>query len=404
VRIVLLNQYYAPDEAATAQLLTDLGQGLAAAGHEVSAICCRRAYADPSVRYPASERIEGVSIQRTRATGFGRGNAVGRLADYLSFLFGAAWRLFRQPRPDVVISLSTPPLVAALGLLLARMRRARSIYWVMDVYPDLAFDLGVLAPRSIAGRLLTRISEFALQRSDDVVALGECMAARLESKGLANVEVVHNWADGERIRPCSLDGHSLRREWGWSGRFVVLYSGNMGLAHEFDTVLDAAEILRSDPRVLLAFVGGGPRRAEVEEEARRRALPNVEFRPYVERERLDESLTAGDVHLVTLREQMPGLLVPSKIYGILAAGRPCLYAGPGEGEIADIIEAGRCGTRVALGNADELARAVQRYADDPDRVEAEGERARRLFDDRFSKERAIVAFQRLIEPGVDPCR
>jgi glycosyltransferase involved in cell wall biosynthesis len=326
------------------------------------------------------------------------------VTDYLSFLVGAAWRLLRQPSPDVVISLSTPPLVAVLGLLLARMRRARSVYWVMDVYPDLAFELGVFSPRSVAGRLFSRISRFALSGSDVVVALGETMAARLLGKGLGQVEVVHNWADGDRIRPRTLEGHPLRREWGWSGRFVVLYSGNMGLAHEFDTVLDAAEILRSDPRILLSFVGGGPRRAEVEQEARRRGLSNVEFRPYVERERLDESLTSGDVHLVTLRERLPGLLVPSKIYGILAAGRPCIYAGPDEGEIADIIAAGRCGTRVALGDADELARAVRRYADEPERVEAEGARARVLFDERFSKERALHAFERLIDPGVDSCR
>jgi len=399
VRVVLLNQYYAPDEAATAQLLGDLGQGLAAAGHEVSVICCRRSYTDPSVRYPAREEIRGVAVRRTWATAFGRGSKAGRLADYMTFLAGAAWRMLRQPRPDVVISLSTPPLVAALGLLLARRRRALSVYWVMDVYPELAFELGVLRPDSLAGRFFSRVSNFALRGSDVIVALGESMAERLRAKGLDNVEAVHNWADGEAIRPRPLEDHELRARWGWDGRFVVLYSGNMGLAHEFDTALDAAEILRDHPRIRFAFVGDGPRRNEVETEARRRGLTNVEFRPYVRRGLLGESLTSGDLHLVTLREKMPGLLVPSKIYGILAAGRPAVYVGPGEGEIADIIESGRCGTRISCGRAEELASAIVRYEQEPASVEEEGRRARDLFEERYTRERGLRAFDRLIGAG-----
>lgn len=396
MRVVLLNQYYAPDEAATAQLLGDLGQGLAAAGHEVHAVCCRRSYSDTAVRYGAKEEIGGVEVHRTWATGFGRTSKAGRLADYLTFLIGAAWRMLRLPRPDVVISLSTPPLIAALGLILARWRRARSIYWVMDVYPDLAFELGVLRPGSVAGRFFSRVSNFALGGSQVIVALGECMAERLRDKGLESVHVVHNWADGEAIRPRPLVGHPLRARWGWDGRFVVLYSGNMGLAHEFDTALEAAEILSDHPRIRFAFVGDGPRRGEVEAEVGRRGLTNVEFRPYVRRGLLGESLTSADLHLVTLRESMPGLLVPSKIYGILAAGRPALYVGPAEGEIADIIEAGRCGTSVPGGQAEELAGAILRYEREPAIVEEEGRRARELFDERFARERGLRAFARLI--------
>lgn len=399
MRIVLLNQYFAPDEAATAQLLADLGEGLVAAGHDVVAVCSCRAYNDPARRYPRRERVRGVGVRRIRATGFGRGSAAGRVADYLTFLGGAVLDLLLQSRPEVIVSLSTPPLVAWVGLLLARLRGARSIYWVMDVYPDLAFRLGALRPGSPAGRLLERISRATLRGSTAVVALGETMAARLRAGGLRNVATIHNWADGEAIRPRPADGHPLREAWGWTGRFVVLYSGNMGLAHEFETVLAAAELLRRDRGVLLSFVGGGPRRAEVEREARRRGLDNVEFRPYVERERLGLSLTAGDLHLVTLREGMPGLLVPSKIYGVLAAGRPTLYVGPEAGEVADIIAAGRCGTRVAAGDVQGLAGAIERYARDAALREEEGRRARRLFEERFDKPRALRSFARLVERG-----
>jgi len=397
VRIVLLNQYYAPDSAATAQILADLGAGLAREGHDVGAICCRRAYGDPGVTYLARESIDGVRIERTWNTGFGRGSSLARVSDYLTFVVGATRRLLLRRRPDVVVSLSTPPLIAALGHLLARLRGARSIYWVMDVYPDLAFELGVMRPRSIAGRLFRALSGFTLRRSDDVVALGETMGARLCAVRGRPPAVVHNWADGETIRPLAAERNPLRREWGWGERLVVLYSGNMGLAHEFDTVLEAAAALGDRRDVRFAFVGGGPRRAEIEARARREALGNVEFRPYQPRETLGESLTAGDLHLVTLRERMAGLLVPSKIYGILAAGRPTLYVGPEEGEIAEIVRRGECGVRVAPGDAAGLVAAIGRYAGDPGLRERHGRNARRLFEERFTREHGVRAFLSLIE-------
>jgi len=400
VRVVLLNQYYAPDEAATAQLLADLGAGLADAGHSVHAVCSRRSYADPDHVYPAHETIGGVEVYRTWSTGFGRGRVLGRVLDYVTYLIGACWILLLRARPDVVISLSTPPMVAVLGWLAARVRRAVAVYWVMDVYPDLAFELGALRPRALSGRLFAALSRFVLRRSDRVVALGETMAARLRRGGAARVDVIHNWADGDAIRPARCADNPLRRQWGWQDRFVVLYSGNMGMAHEFDTVIECAERLKGDPRVLFAFVGAGPRRGELEAAVRDRELPNVELRSYVERDRLGDSLTAADVHLVTLRDRMPGLLVPSKIYGILAAGRPTIYVGPDEGEIATIVAEGRCGARVALGDVSALCDCVRRYASGRELCHEQGRRARELFDRRFTKAHGLAAFGRVIRSGI----
>jgi glycosyltransferase involved in cell wall biosynthesis len=319
--------------------------------------------------------------------------------DYFTFACGSALTLLFGRRPDVVVSLSTPPLVAVVGLGMARLRGARSVYWVMDVYPELAFRLGVLRPESTAGRAFSRISRTVLAGSDSVVALGETMAGHLRAQGARNVSTIHNWADGVTIRPRPSQGHRLRAAWGWDERVVVLYSGNMGLAHEFDTVLDAAARLRGRQDVHFAFVGGGPQHEKVRREAARRGLTRVEFRPYVSREELGDSLTAGDLHLVTLREKMAGLLVPSKIYGILAAGRPTLYVGPAEGEIADIIRQGRCGSRVAPGDGKALAETIVRYAADEPLREEEGRRARELFDRRFTMARALSAFGRLITGG-----
>jgi glycosyltransferase involved in cell wall biosynthesis len=424
LNVILVNQYYAPDEAATAQMLADLGGWLASAGHRVAAICSDRSYADPARRYPRRESIDGVDVHRVRTSAFGRRSRLGRALDYLTFLLGASLRLlffrFRplltpnsslstpnsspltpnsSGHPDLIVSLSTPPMVAALGAAVARWRGARSVFWVMDVYPDLAFALGALRPESAAGRFFTWLSRRSLSASDRVVALGECMAERLKKNGAERIEVVHNWADENAIRPAPVSGNRLRTQWEWNGRFVVLYSGNLGLAHEFETALGAAELLRDRADVLFAFVGGGPRLEETRRVARDRGLPNVEFRPYVARDLLGESLTAGDVHLVTLREAMPGLLVPSKIYGILAAGRPTLYVGPDRGEIFEILAQGECGLRVANGDAAGLAEAVRGYADEPERCREQGRRARELFERRFTKRECLARFMGILEEG-----
>ena len=397
MRIVLLNQYYAPDEAATAQLLADVGAGLARAGHQVVAVCSDRSYTDPSRRYATSETIDGVRVERVRTTGFGRGSRAGRMVDYATFLAGAGRRLLIGSGPQVVLSLSSPPMVGVLGVAAARVRGARSVYWVMDVYPDVAFELGVLRRGSLGGRVLGAMSRFALRNSHRVVALGETMAARLDRTGRRAVDVIHNWADETAIHPRPVEGHPLRERWGWVGRFVVLYSGNMGLAHEFDTVLEAAKRLEGEASVLFAFVGGGPRRAEVESEVKRRGLANVEFHPYVERADLGMSLTAGDLHLVTLRPRMPGLLVPSKIYGIMAAGRPTLYVGPSEGEIHDILAAGGCGALVEPGDVEGLVEAVRSYVRDEQRRRNEGQRSRSLFEERFTARDSVTRLVRLLE-------
>jgi glycosyltransferase involved in cell wall biosynthesis len=267
----------------------------------------------------------------------------------------------------------------------------------MDVYPELAFRAGLLSRGSPLGRLLQAVARGTLHGSDRVIALGETMAERLLEDGARRVTVVHNWADGEAIRPRPVEGHELRRAWNWEDRFVVLYSGNMGLVHEFSTVLDAADRLREEERVRFAFVGDGPRRAWLETEVGRRRLGNVEFRPRVPRERLGQGLTAGDVHLVSMIDGIAGLVVPSKIYGILAAGRPTLYVGPPVGEVAAILREGGCGTHVAIDDGPALAAAVRGYLHDADRRIEEGRRARELFEARFTKRRGLEAHRRALE-------
>jgi glycosyltransferase involved in cell wall biosynthesis len=398
VHILLLNQYYAPDEAATAQILSDVGVALVEAGHEVTAICGDRSYADPARVYPPFEIIDGVTVQRVKGSAQGRASKRGRLKDYATYYLGAARRLLFARRPELVIALTTPPMISLLASTVGHWRGAKSIFWSMDVYPDIAWELGAIRRDSFAGAVLAWLSRKTLQRADCSIALGETMAERLREHGARRVEVVHNWAETvlDAQRPTS-DPNPLREAWGWGNRFVVMYSGNMGLAHEFETLIDAARKLRHRNDILFSFVGGGPRRAEVETKVRELELPNVEFRPYVKREELARSLAAPDLHLVTLREAMPGLLVPSKIYGILAAGKAVLYVGPPEGEVADMVRRGRCGVRVDIGDVAALVRTIEWYASDASALQLDGERARELYDAEFTRAKSIGRFVQIVD-------
>ncbi len=396
-RVILVNQYYPPDEAATAQLLGDLGSALAASGFAVRTICGDRGYADPSKRYPARATIDAVAVERVRSTSFGRTSKLGRVLDYGTFLIGAAFRLLVGPRPDVVISLTTPPLIALVGSCMARIRGARSIFWSMDVYPDVAYELGALRRTSFAGRFFGWLSRRMLRSADIVVALGETMRERLIASGAERVKIIPNWSPdfGSDDEPAA--ANRLRREWGWEGRFVVMYSGNLGLAHEFNTLLQAAlSFSERNSRVLFAFVGSGPRLDEVKLAARELALKNVEFRSPVPREMLGETLRAADVHVVTLRDRMPGLLVPSKIYGILSAARPAIYVGPDQGELWDIVREGACGSCAQIGDVARLVQIIEDYLQSVERTRQQGARAREMYLQRFTPAKSIAMFVDLL--------
>ena len=396
--VLLLNQYYAPDEAATAQMLADLGAGLAARGFRVRALASNRSYIDPNRTYPKHDTIDGVAIRRVATSGFGRRSLLGRLADYLTFVTGAKRALLLGERPDVVIVLTTPPFIAFLATFLGRLRGIRTIFWSMDVYPDVAFATGTLRPRGVPGLLGKALARRTVRSADAVVALGETMARHLARTPARRIEVIHNWADGEAIRPVSRDVGLRPAE---DRPFVAMYSGNMGLAHEFVTILGIAGRLEADP-VRFVFVGGGPRRDEIEGSAAALRAGTVELRPSVARADLGASLASADLHLVSLRDGMAGLLVPSKIYGILASGRPVLYVGPAAGEVYEIIREGDCGTCVLPGDVDAGVAAIRAYVAAPERGVAEGRRGRQLFEERFSRSRGIAQWTKLVEDVLKP--
>ena len=384
MRVLLLNQYFWPDLSAAAQMMTDLAEDLARAGAEVTVLTGRHAYTGEA-SFPASETWRGVRIERVAATHFGRGHLAGRAADHASFLASAAGRLVLRRGADVVLTACTPPFLPALGLLHRRMSRSRFLCWVHDLFPDAAVELGVLPRGGPATGALERLTRASLEGADAIVAIGDCMAERIAAKGIARerIQVIHNWADGEAIRPVPHEDNWFRARHGLEGRFVVLYSGNMGRGHDFTGLVGAARLLAHRPDIVFLFIGGGPRRGEVERASR--GLPSVRFLPYQPREHLAYSLGAADLGVVTLRDEALGTMVPSKLYGHMASARPVLYLGPAASTTARTITEARCGATLPATDATAAAAFIEHLAADPARASVLGEAGRQTFDAHFDR-------------------
>jgi len=403
LKVLLLNQFFHPDLAATAQLATDLAEDLAAAGDEVTAVASRGTYLGGG-RLPRRASHRGVEIVRVAATSLGKRSLLHRALDYGTFYASAALALARLPRHDAVVAMTTPPLIAAAGLLARALKGTRLVYWVQDLYPDVAVAFGALGARSVATRFMEATSRAVLRRADRVVALGEAMRARCIAAGAApgRTVVLPNWSDPGAVRPVPHGENPLRSALAGDAAFLVMYSGNIGRGHDVETLLGAARALRSRRDVAFAFVGDGARRADVERAASE--LPNVRLAPYQPRERLAESLSAADVHLVSLAPELEGLVEPSKFYGVLAAGRPAVFVGPARSEVACTIAREGCGRVVSNGDVDGLVAALAGLAGDPAARDAMGIRAREALVGRYARQIATGRFRSVLAEACEAPR
>jgi colanic acid biosynthesis glycosyl transferase WcaI len=302
-----------------------------------------------------------------------------------------------------VVAKTDPPLISVVAAVVVQLRGAGLVNWCQDLFPEIARSLGVRGAGGPFGWLLQALRNWSLNSANANVVLGDEMAQRLRAEGVrANaIQVIHNWADGSSIRPCSDEaGDELREAWGLKGKFVVAYSGNMGRAHEFGTILDTAAALKDTHEIAFLFVGGGSRQAWMVTEGKRRRLENVSFQPYQPRERLADSLCVADAHLVSLHPELEGLVVPSKFYGIAAAGLPTLYVGDPDGEIGRLVREARCGFAVRPGQSGLLAEHIRELAADPRRVSEMGANARTLFEGCFDKPIAMAKWRAALEGAV----
>ncbi len=354
-RLIFVNRYFFPDHSATSQILSDLTFHLAAAGHEVHVLASRQIYDEPDAALPARETVNGVNVHRVASTRFGRTALPGRALDYLSFYQSVRRRLGAIARAgDIVVAKTDPPLLSVVIAAATRRRGTRLVNWLQDIYPETATVLGVPLIRGPVSAALRALRNRALRGADATVVVGELMARQIEALGVtaARVHVIANWCDDATIRPVALTDNPLREAWQLAGKFVVGYSGNLGRAHDFATVLAAAERLRNEPRIVFLMIGGGKRFEDLVRAVKLRGLErSFQFRTYQDRAMLPYSLGVADVHWLSLHPRLEGLIVPSKFYGIAAAGRPIVMIGDGDGEIARLVRQHRCGITIKWARA-----------------------------------------------------
>jgi glycosyltransferase involved in cell wall biosynthesis len=401
VKICFFNRSYWPDQAATGQLLTELAQDLVSRfGWEVTVVAGPALHSSERngrhrLRPVHSEDHNGVRILRSASTTFRPARFAGRVTNYASYALSAAVASFQIGRPDVVVAMTDPPIIGRLAIAAARRTGARFVFLCEDVFPEVAQLLDHF-DHPLISRSLDQLNRMLLREAHATVAIGERMRERLvDEKGAdpARVQVIHNWADCDAIRPGEKD-NAFSRAHGLADKFVLMHSGNVGMSQNLGVLIDAAARLRADARIVIAIVGEGALRERLERDVLKRQLANVRFFPYQPKELLHESFATADAFLVSLKAGVEGYIVPSKLYGILAAGRPYVAAVDSSCEVARLAVEYRCGLPATPGDADALAAAVLELAADPARARQMGDNARELAL-RFDRRAAVQAYHDL---------
>jgi colanic acid biosynthesis glycosyl transferase WcaI len=389
-RIIVISQFFGPDQSAVGQFLSDFADGAAAAGHDVRVICGTTNYAAAEDAAPAltqrrisvtpSQSSTGggmIHVVRVRTATFSQSKAK-KLLSYSTFYAGALWRALWIPKPDVVLTLTAPPGLAWIGWLVQRIRRCRYVVWEMDVYPDIAIALNIPV-----AAWTSRILDFPRRRANTVIALGPCMRSRLLQHRIAEdrIVVAENWADGQSIVPLPFPQQRPLR---------ILYSGNLGLAHEVATIRAVMERLANSPDFLFILAGGGMGRRELIDFCRERELGNISFPGYVPLKDLGASLAKGHLGLITQKQSTVGAVVPSKIYGLMAAGRPVLFIGPAAATPALLIRRFDCGWHFDCGDEHGVRSLLMRLLDHPEEIQEKGKNGRQAFIESYDKPAGVA--------------
>ncbi|MGJ3243048.1 MAG: glycosyltransferase family 4 protein [Opitutales bacterium] len=368
-RFLFLTQVYPPDPAAVGQYLADAAEALVQAGHTVTVLTARAGFDDPSVRYAPRETRNGVTVIRLPGTSFGKRNLIMRLLGATSFLAQALVRPLFGGRIDRIVATTAPPMGGFGAWLLASLKRTSFAWWVMDINPDQAVRLGAFGPRHPAVRVFDWANRRVLPGAHRVIALDPHMAATLRAKVPLSddrLKVIPPWSMDDHLEPVPSAKNPFRAEHGLDGQRVILYSGNHSPAHPLDTLFRAIPDLDPDDGLRFLFIGGGKHKADIAAFFREHPSPQVQQLPYQPLDRIRYSLSAGDVHVVSLGPPMVGVVHPCKVYGALALGKPLLFIGPTDSHVGEILDATGCGWRIEPGDTHGMEQVLHAIADLPE--------------------------------------
>jgi colanic acid biosynthesis glycosyl transferase WcaI len=393
-RILVISQTFSPDPTGVGQYVTDVAKELARRGFEVRVYTSGRGYEDPTVRYPEREIMAAgdgkvVDVRRLPFASFGKKHILARILGTASFQCQALWHELATPRVAGILFSTSPPLVGATACIAKLAKRVPIAYWAMDLNPDQLVAMGKIAEGSLTQRLLETANLFILRHSSLIVALDRFMQGRILERGSFDDKmlVMPLWPREEHIEDIDRASNPFVARHGLSGRCVIMYSGNHSPANPLTTLLKAAIAFKNDDRVSFVFVGGGLGKREVDACIKEHELCNMVSLPYQDPADLRHSLSAADVHVVSMGQRMAGIIHPSKIYGAMAVGRPVLYLGPGPSHITDLLDAYRCGWQVEHGDDEGMRARIEAILTTPKQdLEKMGKNAREAIQESLSQD------------------
>lgn len=403
--LLVISQVYPPDPASVGQHMHDAAAEMARRGWQVRVLASARGYDDPSRKYPPRETIDGVRVRRLPLSSFGKNSIAVRLLGGFIFTALATLRGVFSRRVDAIVVSTSPPMAPIAAIVVSIIRRAPILYWVMDLNPDQMIELGKITERSLPARLFDALNRAILRRAARVVVLDRFMADRVNRKldVSKKILVAPPWPHEDHLEPVAHDVNPSRVEHDLAGRFVVMYSGNHSPANPLDTIIAAAERLRDRDDIRFLFIGGGLEKTKVEA-AIERGARNIVSLPYQPIESLRYSLSAADVHLVTLGDEVVGVVHPCKVYGAMSVARPVLFMGPKPSHVADLLDEESIGWHAQHGDIEGAVRVIETMAATPSpERDAIGARARALIKGRLSKAALCGEFCDAIESLIEPC-
>lgn len=406
-RVLILNQFYVPDVASTGHLLHELATDLVRRGFFVQVDTCRPCYGPRETWQPVELREwrDGVYVRRLVTTRFSKDRLPGRILNFLTFMVPLTLRMLFLSRGDTVHLYTTnPPFLGIIGAFVSMVRRHRYVKLLHDAYPEMAVWVGTIKKGGLIERLWHLGNKLIYKRAEHTIVLCES-AKRLvvENYGLdpARVHVIYNWADARELTPKPKEESDFAQKHGLVEPFTVLYSGNLGLYYDFETLLDAAEILK-DENFRLVLIGAGGRKAWIGEQIAKRGLKNTLLLPYQPFEKLPDSLTACDASFVTIAKGVEGISFPSKLYSSLAVGRPIIAISEERSELRALVDEHDVGLWFKVGDAAGLAAGIRSLIADPGMTRRKGRNARALFERDFTLEAAGEKYAKVLLEAFPP--
>lgn len=399
----MLSQVYVPDPASVGQHMHDAAAEQVRRGHSVRVLCSARGYDDPTKKYPAREVREGVDVRRVPLSSFGKKTVAHRLAGQSLFLAQILVRGLLSKKPDAILVSTSPPMCSVVAVVIGFFRRAPIVYWAMDINPDQVVAMGIMKESAIPVRIFNVVNRTILRRAHSVVALDRFMADRLNAK----LDVSHKmavmppWPHDDHIEFVSHADNPFRKEHGLEGKFVVMYSGNHSPANPLDTVLAAAKQLEHRTNIVFMFIGGGKAKKDVQR-ALEAGATNIVSLPYQPLETLKYSLSAADVHVVSVGDDVVGIVHPCKVYGSMSVARPVLTFGPTPSHISDLVGQHHIGFHHAHGDIEGTVSSIEMLSTLPaDQIHAMGLRARAASEKTLSKQTLCTRFGNVVQAALN---